>query len=728
LAGFPFGQRLWKDFLQDGCYHNNSSLVLHAKLNREKQIELKTINKFYNRSLPVPVDREWRGSIVSTSDTLGVARWQVHAGTLHAYKLPAEWMANNHDVTIVSGRDSTYSRDNQSTFSMKGIRVAAVLTPDVAVGHSSFDSLKYVMPHHRYMARNTMVNGHRRFFYPLGSKMFWMKNFAEEVKRQREWHPKNKPAKYIDPVDNSNVEVTLLPDLTRVVYDALAAAEDPAKVNKVNFNSVIVANGDGEVMAMADFNRLYVVNPNDNHRLRKLLDHFYIYGEMGSEKERDCFGSRNLVSIPFGPGSTQKPVLWTAVASHLDFDWSSLRIASYVTNGRNRVATKDSRHYSIPVFNEEKFRPSKPLAPLTSDENSGAELSLHDYMKYSSNVYNGLMAYIGSFREIDLQRDGVLSIAPSHDGTTLFSFFSEPLTDSLFVERFPVMNLAGGRQFSFNMKPQPDDQPHSLLENAMQDMFFRNDSANYLQYRVTPAVGVLKTKADIYSGANGYAYIEKSHFDSRQGEGKGREKGYEFMETAIRSTAIGGARVWFVTPWKMAESYARMASLNQDLHLSLLRRPAVEYNQFPNLSDGYKNARKELFDGMSDVLIKGGTLGSQESLLGITTGAEGTSNRVGPYFIYAKTGTMGTSPAFDYNTGEARMVKRGKKMSQIETDQRRLGVIITNRDLMTTSVNELADVRYVVLYFTSSLQTSKTYADVIKAVIGSAEFRQYMNK
>ena len=101
----------------------------------------------------------------------------------------------------------------------------------------------------------------------------------------------------------------------------------------------------------------------------------------------------------------------------------------------------------------------------------------------------------------------------------------------------------------------------------MYEMFFRcqNDDELRQDQYANPADGLLK--ADEQNRHVGYAFLERSKFDSRQGV-----KEDEFMENAIRSTAIGAAKVWYVTPWKMAEAYGRMASLNHNRHLNIVKQ------------------------------------------------------------------------------------------------------------------------------------------------------------
>lgn len=243
----------------------------------------------------------------------------------------------------------------------------------------------------------------------------------------------------------------------------------------------------------------------------------------------------------------------------------------------------------------------------------------------------------------------------------------------------------------------------------MYEMFFRSlpsDEARIDARHDTPADGLLTTDTVFTS----YAYVERSHFDDRQGTNEA-----EFMERAIRSTAIGADKVWYVTPWKMAESFARMASLNRNLHLSVLRQQRAFYERFTRLSDGYLRARPEQLKGMSDVVsqVHGATGSAVGRVLSVQHAAGQASNHLtddagNTYYIYAKTGTIGE--------GE-------------HSNRHRFGVIITNRDLTQATEEELMQTRYVVCYFAFAHSGYQNiYGQAIDQVIQSTEFKQYMNQ
>ena len=693
FADFPFGQRLWSRFVNEDSRSNNMRQVLHAHLNSHHQLELKTINAFYNRELPQLKENEWRGNLVAISDTVGVTRNSVVDGNLRAYRLPASWLTDSEEKALVSSIGAPILGSEPNFVMQRGIRCAAVLGPGISVVHPNSKKLKSIVQEKRYLARNVIVNGHRTMFYPMGESLYWMSQLATELRIQRDKIPED--AREAD--FNADVELTLKPDLNNELFDIL-------RKEGANRSSVIVANGDGEVWALPSSDRIYQLNPNDHKQIASIVDSLELYGLQGSGVARRIFGNQNLMNLPFGPGSSQKPLVWTAVASQVEYaHWDSLRVCKYSVgpNGIESIpgGKGGGGKFKITHFNGMSFYPKKPFMPLQSDERRGEVVSLHDYMTYSSNVYNAVMAYIGSFCDFDLSDDG-FKVASDYDGQSLFAKWSGALSGDNYIMRFPLLSTNGHTIFTLNRKIISDDQPSSIINLSLNDMFFRCQNEDEIRQDMyaNPAYGLLQ--ADDVCRHVGYAFLERSKFDSRQGKNE-----YEFMENAIRSTAIGAAKVWYVTPWKMAEAYGRMASLNRNLHLNIVKqKKQLPYESFARLTDGYWHARPEQMKGLSDVLLSGtGKSVGTNKELNITKGGKNASNHVGDYFLYAKTGTIGKG------------------------DHHRFGVIISNTDLITANEDALKKARYVTLYFAfSDNDHMTTYAKVIRRVMDSTEFKQYM--
>ena len=701
FRGSAFGLRLWKNFINKDSRSNNTHNVIYAQIKTEidknlkthRFLRLRTVNTFYDQSLPQPKDKVWRGNVVASADSIVSSTRNIRTSSLWATRLPADWMADGVERVIVSKKNARVLGSEANFTMQKGIKNAIVLEPNIVIDDPEVRKQLRTIKHFKnYFARNVMINGRREMFYTLGSSLYWIKAFSDELMKQRNDIPiEERNANF-----NNDVELSLLPDMNKYLVAEL-------KKSGADHCSVIVANGDGEVWAIANYNKGFQLDPNDWKQVRNMADSLSLYGAWGSSEARYAFGNQNLMNLPFGPGSTQKPLVWTAVASKVDYPhWQDLRIQKYEMgdNGQPKWISEEGRSYVITHFNGMKFRDNNLFKPLKSDEQSGRIITLRGYMAHSSNVYNALMAYIGSFSEVELKSFGFFNIAPSHNEQSLFALSDDNVRQikELYIERFPLLSLNYGKEFSLNKKLPITDQSNSLLNRSMEDMFFRNSPEEILKSNnrlSNPANGVL----EIDSAMNSLAYIERSHFETRHAYNE-----QDFMENAIRSTAIGGSKVWYITPWKMAEAYGRMASLNKNLHLSVIKHQPISYETFSNLSESYLKARPEQMKGMGDVI----TIGTANSVgLHLSINAKNAPAKYKGYYIYAKTGTIGPG----------------------SNDHHRFGVIISNIDLANANLNQLKNARYVSLYFTFNT-TGKwdTYANVIHKIVDSPEFKRYMNK
>ena len=362
---------LWEDFVENGSTNNSSSLVMHARLSKHTinrngkdstiyPIQMNIAVRYYDKKLPEPTSETWKGSFVTRaySQSQEIASQYGNAQTL---SIPATWIDSPLGAVIVKDNSVNYK-----TIVKHGTDVA-------------------------YLARNVRVNGKSTFIYPLGEKFYWIRNFQEQIAAQR----RNMDVDLRDEHFNDNVEMTISKELTASLYDKLANSALRRKQP-----SVMVANGDGEVVAMVSYDDKYQLNPNDYRTISQINDSLYMNALYGSEIERRAFANKNLVHLPAGPGSSQKPLLWTAVASAIDFPWKDLVITPY--NGNIDILIEsDKRYFIIKQFNTKKFKDKHPFKVLQSDERYGNEpVNLVNYMAYSSNVYNALMAYIGSFDDL----------------------------------------------------------------------------------------------------------------------------------------------------------------------------------------------------------------------------------------------------------------------------------------------------------------------------------------
>ena len=664
---------LWRNFVDEGSLNNSSKLVMHARLANDtikigkipqKPLQIKVVRKYYNKRLPRRTGEYWKGSFIAySSSNSGSA--SIQGST---YILPQDWVEESNTVALVVNNRGRYNATVKKDYNVK------------------------------YLARNVRVNGIPTFIYPLEEKFYWIRNFAEQAAHQKNKEIANRlnvKDKNRDVNNYENIEMTISPSLTKTLYNRLKSSTiiDP---------NIMVANGDGNVVAMVNYDKDYHLNPNDSRAILALYDSIYMYALNGSQLEQRAFSNSNLAYLPCGPGSSQKPLLWTAVASAIDYPWKDLAIRSYY-NHIDVVVEKKTKKFIIPKFNGQPFRKRDAFKPLCSDENSGEVVSLEGFMTHSSNVYNALMAYIGSFTsQTDI--DNINSLSDTKDDELIFAKLDKNIdqirrmSKEEYEDNFPILFQRNHSSFTLNKEPDYKNQKRSILERQMKALFL--DDKYSSNKRLSSTAGVMLNTNDT---VNYFAYSSKSRLQDR-----GTSK-YNFMEKGIRSTAIGAQSVWDITPWKMAESYGRMASLNKNYTLSVVNQPKYQYERFDLLSGGYVDARGTLMRGMGKVLYDAkGTAKNVGYKLGLKN-----SNIYQGYYLYAKTGTTDNG-------------LEGHKHKEYH----RLGVIISDTDLEKAKIKDLKSAKFYVVYFAVRNKGNKwdLYSNCIKDIVNSEEFKNYMAK
>ena len=685
-----FGKQLWRNYVQFGCKDNNPQDVMHVHYAREddrKYLKVDVLSGFYNKKLPKRNKSVWRGNIVSVPGKNMSEKYKLTTNSLIAYRLPSDWLYEGKDkVMVCSKRAFIIGNDTPPIDMSKGINSAAILQEgDQVLVNGQVQDLSTIQEQKSYFARNVMVNGQRTFVYPLREHFYWIRNFAREVKKQRSDEFAEKNLFYKD------IKITLSAELFEKVYPYL-------EKTGLSGCGVIAADGDGAITLMADYKKGYELDPNNEPRIEQLRDSIYMSGDRGSEIERNYFANINLTYLKDGPGSTQKPIVWTAVASVVDLPWKNISIADY----KGSIASANG-NFIIRSFNNSPFLKKHPFRTLTSDENFGKGVNLSQYMMKSSNVYNATMVYIGSFTFHELQDKNFLEIAHTHDGVSLFNRVPSSIIGEEYQKAFPILKNGNNIWMSLNRPIQKEYIEQSVLQLQLRD-FFGVDANIYGEgagYGGSVSLAPELIERNVLS--NGYAYAEYSYLNAS-------ERGKMLMENAVRSTAIGAQRVWEVTPLKMTEMFGRLTSLNQNYGLTLSvektkKRCAQTYKSF---SEGYREARPLQLDGMNRVISSEGTANRIASILRVEQ-KSGKAIRFGKYYLYAKTGTINSD-------------------SRNHADRHRLGVIITKQDLSKTPIDKLDEVKFYVVYFTFNRTGQfETYANILKEIVESDTFKRYMN-
>lgn len=702
--------RLWDRFVnKGGAKHNESSSLLHVRRKHGK-LSLTVRTKFYDKRLPSRNSNSWMGSIVASEDQNSAVALTDSNNYFTQYILPDYWVAGDESVVVLkrhSGVGNVTSADGRNPdFKFEsGYSSAFCRFPQ-----DLYNSAKNPpgLATETYFARNVMINGNRDFLYPMSNKFFWAYSFANEVLHQKNRHDdKLKKA----PNFHADIHVTFDADLTSKIYDKIGEGLNSIRpdLSDSSYMSVIVADGDGHIRAMVDRKMAYELNPNNRKLISEISDALYM--DYDSEVNDAYFGNMNVMVMRDGPGSSQKPIVWTAVASGIDYDWKKFQIYRYNQNISGRsinvgLGTTREGNYYTRLFNGERLYSdkrdeTKTFDALSSDENYGNGVDVRAYMRKSSNFYNAVMLYIGGFSNFDM------TIAKKNDNDSDAMFVKVDRSDiytnkgykrAEYDSLFPILTYnqnSYNALFKFN-KQIPEDLHNSLLYKRLNGMFKFNSEA-----KVSSLYPGLQLNTDAKERLNTYAYVANPTFEYNI-----VTKGYrpEFLQNAVHFAAVGGGSPWQVSPLSMAQIYGQLTMLKSNYQLTI--EPKVEkdeYIPYADLSTGYLDAREEFLLGMNEVFSSAGTASSFGAI------PKQTHMTIGGYYIYGKTGT-----ANEHNTDNTKL--------------HRLGVVITNRPIENLDTEELGKVKFYTVFFTARYNVYVSYyGKILNEIIASQSFKNYMS-
>ncbi len=698
--------RLWDRFVnKGGAKHNESSSLLHVRRKHGK-LSLAVRTKFYDRGLPSRNRDSWMGSIVACKDQNSPVALTQSNNYFTQYILPKYWIEGDESVVVLkrrSGIGNVTSADGRNPdFKFESGYSSAFCRFSQDLYNS--DKNPPVLAEETYFARNVMINGNRDFLYPMSNKFFWAYSFANEVLHQKN----NQDDKLKKTPDfHADIPITIDADLTSKIYDKIGEALISGNLDS-SYMSVIVADGDGQIRAMVDRKMAFTLNPNNKKLLSEISDELYM--EYDAELNDAYFGNMNTMVMRDGPGSSQKPIVWTAVASGIDYNWKSLQMLKFseiIAGRRTNVGlnTTEEGNYYTRFFNGERLYSDKRVASktfdaLVSDENYGNGVGVRDYMRKSSNFYNAVMLYIGAFNSFDM------TIARKNDNNPNAMFVKVDRSD-IFTNRgykkaeydtlFPILTFSQNRfnsLFKFN-KNVPDDLHNSLLYRRLNSMFGFNT-----EEKVSSLYPGLQLNTHAKKRLNTYAFATNPTFEYNI-----LTKGYrtEFLQNAIHFAAVGGGSPWQVSPLSMAQIFGQLTMLKSNYHLTIEPKEGQEeFIPYNDLSGGYIEAREEFLTGMNEVFSSTGTASS----IGATS--LNSVMMIDGYYIYGKTGT-----ANEHNSKNTKL--------------HRLGVVITDRPIEELDVEELSEVKFYTAFFTARYNIYVSYyGKILKEIIASECFKNYM--
>ncbi len=688
--------------------HLDPNRMLFLDLHSGKP-QLAVNENFFHVEPPPHLRQSWTGNVYGDTTSYNISVWNAAKGSLVSKRVTT--YTNERSMLLSDGLEFTFRKKindylyDQPCLVNRSATALEIKTTAGIIILNKNDSLSLRNPDQIYFTdltsqkenillvqpdafmRNYYVNGSRFYMYPMGSDFIWARNFAESI--SSDYTSAEQSGK--------NVFISLNAGLT----DSLSAKMKRMILNDTAYKKgaeygIAIADGNGRLLAMPDFIKdLNRPDPNDKAGFNKA-----IRGENGfitQSELRKKIGNINLLRMNPGPGSTLKPIVFSAIASQLPMDWDAFAAEGFSA--------------------KQEFFGGEKVAEYDFEKNNGRITSVSDYLKYSDNYYHANLLLLGSYSRQSLQTVLTKYFTRQDPASSPDSYL--PASLSLKLQRSKAGRHGGDHWPWFSYKGQQywlsgfENWPGYVAGKAN----FGSDSSfvsvglftNYgiHTYRNGRNFDRFASAFDstLFGGAwkkSGFILPEYALFDQK-GTGMNLDRPNEVFLSSYRGHVKGSSQV-LIPPVKMLDVTGKLVSQNRDWSLTLdpyaNEKPySAFYTDNGVRYSSYLSLMKEsVFTGMREALFKG-----TAARLG------GMLKNGSPYFYYAKTGTTGDD--------------------ELKTKSKLFTVIISQKDIASPDFNFRKN-KFMIIYFTSqqgpAKQNEEFQAEVIKYVQGSPVFRKYM--
>ncbi len=693
-----FAYSLIHAYGKDMVKHNSPSNIVYLKVNPSTGFLEYAVNSNYF-DIPYPHKDTWRGDIISEAVFDNDATFHRgdqsfgdrHYDALSLFKVPSDWLPASYKdsrillrahapltVAGMNGRDVQLSPQAQpgtaeSTEIMSALALAGGETVDYRGSRIDLQGQRaYTLAH------NVWLNGKRTMIYPHGESLFWIRTYANYLtKKMNNSIDAGQDARYQNLFISLDIDLSC--ELDNIINNHFNRHKEEVDL-AVNYGGVpiqfsaIVATSTGEVWAMPDYisSSDFHIHPNDVDAIANWNKRLSLRPDMS--EERSLYGNMNLIVLPYGPGSSLKPITYSAVTSGINLDVASMRLEGI------EYENSDNRHRYMYHYAGRAFR--RKFQSLINDEPDPQNRDRYDVREYfqrSSNYFNSVFTFLGSFSEEHLASGDVLIPATPN------------ARREQKINEFPIFQI-GGRRYRFGQRYEVNGRDRNSLLEHQYVVNFELDSANYDK------------------NVSSWVQPEPSFVDFEL-----RKDTLQIpYDENFKSITLGSRHLVNVTPWHMAQMYSKLFLLDNRMRFSLTREDRVPssvqfdahgHDSIQSYLSQLQDART-LFQGMADCLVSPGTARNVNL------------HRQEGHFYYAKTGTI--------NSG-----------NRIESGL--LAVIITNMDMRRVRINNgiLVDsnnrpLKFCVIYMAQN-QTKKIkglrslQTEIANAVIESERFNHFMN-
>lgn len=731
-----FVQSIFEDFVHSKGDLMDPNRILHLVNNREGNFEFALNHQYYLVPPPLHQQNRWRGNLLAAKVEAGVKlvdmeqrerfvlvsskevdpqfREQV-AGTdlmTQMVSVPGSWILSGRPAVIVWDYAQEQNKANFNInnnvyttleYNQDFEHPALRLMPNDIItfkgGHNKREQqYKYVESFDNYLSKSIWLNGKPRMFYPMGERMFWAYNYSSLIHTAYS----NSKDQYQD------VRVSIDYDLNKSVDRMLEQRFEDLTLNESQRFSVAALNGDGQIRLIADYRPGKRANPNDIEDLNDYRNEMYKFKR--TVTERALMGNANLLDMRAGPGSTMKPIVYSAVTSQYNLGWRSLNFL-----GANSAEVYEGDKMVMYGGKEVNLKWALDPHEFSSVDPIG-------YLSRSINNYHGLVMFLGSYssKQLNYYRTSY-AVDPEK---AVFRPYSSGR------EYYPGFQL-NGTAYSFNPDNWPrDPNNEGRLFGNTSSLLADGLLANYdfPTARSRNSTGTLMTPVDpskhrgLYDQLKGgnfkyWSYPERSHFFQERRIPR-YPKDYLM---GIQQSVVHGLAVVEVTPVKMAEMMTRLymqdTTLKMTLNDQVSDRQVISFEIDANSwggEGGYASFLREVvFEGMHRVPLTG----TARKMKSKFDAASVDHPEIKQFNYYAKTGTT------------SKGIINGRK----DVNDRLLALVISKYDVRENLKAKGLRNKVYVLYFTgthfgnvSSNDFYNLVTDIVVETLNSHLFKKYM--
>ena len=457
------------------------------------------------------------------------------------------------------------------------------------------------------------------------------------------------------------------------------------------FINLVALDGNGNVRIMLDHGANRKFNPNNLSANYNYINEITGLGNQATTRNR--FGDRSLLinSNP-GNGSTTKPIIYTALTSQYQIQggWENLGVRNQELDGViiEEKAIRNGKYQYVNYYAGRKFGERYKLKNTSPFPNEGSYFSPVSYLARSSNMYNSVMLFLGSYTIAELD-----------------AFIKTPQKEVDRYGVFPAMRIDGKiRYFDADRWPGNGhfDNQQSILAIGLRENYgFVTDSKDEGKAGklFIPEADFMRKK--MRNTGLDWVLPEQSSFIQQS-----RAKGFR---DAIANPSVGNYPIK-ISPMGMAVACARTLLLNRAYEPHFFEQTKADYDKFDTWNwNSYSDFhRKTIVGAMNRIFFTNGTLSGVGSPIVRNNQTAFIKNSEGAsYYIYGKTGTAS------------------------EMDNPSLGsdylaiFLISDKDL---SIEEPVNAKFYTIYLNVSFGSdlASIRAEILQAIVNSSTFKEYM--